>query len=93
MTTKGAISVGSNGRVKIYEDKPSLEPQRFNGFWCGFGFKKPAFKKAMAYMEQSTRNLKNKKICIESTPIFNSPIIKVEHFTDLGTWEVIKSQI
>ena len=41
-------------------------------------------------MEFSTLKLKGPKLNIEETDIFESSIIQVEYYEDLGTWEKIQ---
>lgn len=86
LTTKGCVQLDKNMRVLAYEDKPSDEISKFNGYWCSFAFKKEAFDKCIAFMEQSTLKRRQPELLIEQTPIFKSKAIEVEDFKDLGTW-------
>ena len=90
LKTKGCLRLNKSNLVVEYEDKPSEDLERFNGYWCGFAFRKNNFDKNIKYMEQSTLKLKGPKLKVEETDIFNSDIIKVEYFEDLGTWEKIQ---
>ena len=89
LMTKGCLQLTDNMAVLDYEDKPSNNITRFNGYWCAFAFKKAAFDECMSFMEQSTLKLKKHKIIIEQTSIFKSQAIEVEDYKDLGTWEEI----
>jgi NDP-sugar pyrophosphorylase family protein len=86
LTTKGCVQLDKNMRVIAYEDKPLDEISKFNGYWCSFAFKKEAFDKCIAFMEQSTLKRRQPELLIEQTPIFKSKAIEVEDFKDLGTW-------
>ena len=86
LTTKGCVQLDKNMRVLAYEDKPSDDISKFNGYWCSFAFKKEAFDKCIAFMEQSTLKRRQPELLIEQTPIFKSKAIEVEDFKDLGTW-------
>ena len=86
LTTKGCVQLDKNMRVLAYEDKPSDDISKFNGYWCSFAFKKGAFDKCIAFMEQSTLKRRQPELLIEQTPIFKSKAIEVEDFKDLGTW-------
>lgn len=86
LTTKGCVQLDKNMRVLAYEDKPSDDISKFNGYWCSFAFKKNAFDKCIAFMEQSTLKRRQPELLIEQTPIFKSKAIEVEDFKDLGTW-------
>ena len=89
LMTKGCVQLDENMRVLAYEDKPSDNIFKFNGYWCSFAFKKGVFDECIAFMEQSTLKLGQPKLLIEQTPIFKSKSIEVEDFKDLGTWEEI----
>ena len=89
LMTKGCVQLDENMRVLAYEDKPSDNIFKFNGYWCSFAFKKEAFDECIAFMEQSTLKLGQPKLLIEQTPIFKSKSIEVEDFKDLGTWDEI----
>ena len=86
LTTKGCVQLDENMRVLAYEDKPLDDISKFNGYWCSFAFKKEAFDKCIAFMEQSTLKRRQPELLIEQTPIFKSKAIEVEDFKDLGTW-------
>ena len=90
LKTKGCVRLNKDNLVIEYEDKPSKGLERFNGYWCGFAFRKNNFDKNIEYMEQSTLKLKGPKLNIEETDIFNSHVIQVEYYEDLGTWEKIQ---
>ena len=90
LKTKGCLRLNKSSLVIEYEDKPLTGLERFNGYWCGFGFRKNNFDKNIEYMEFSTLKLKGPKLNIEETDIFNSSIIQVEYYEDLGTWEKIQ---
>ena len=89
LRTKGCLRLDENLEVLSYEDKPSQNLSRFDGYWCSFTFKKQAFDKCIAFMEQSTLNTAKTNLQIENTPIFKSKVIKVEDYKDLGTWDEV----
>lgn len=89
LRTKGCVRLNENLEVLAYEDKPSNDISRFNGYWCSFAFKKQAFDDCISFMEQSTLNVENQNMQIENTPIFKSKVIEVRDYKDLGTWEEI----
>ena len=89
LMTKGCVQLDENMRVLAYEDKPSDNIFKFNGYWCSFAFKKGAFDECIAFMEQSTLNVEKSTVQIRDTPIFKSKAIQVEDYKDLGTWEEI----
>jgi UTP-glucose-1-phosphate uridylyltransferase len=89
LTTKGCLRLNENLEVLAYEDKPSDNLCRFDGYWCAFAFKKQAFDKCIGFMEQSTLNTAKPNLQIENTPIFKSKVIEVEDYKDLGTWDEI----
>lgn len=89
LTTKGCLQLGANMAVIDYEDKPSNNITRFNGYWCAFAFKKEIFDECISFMEQSTLKLEQPKIVIEQTSMFKSQAIEVEDYKDLGTWNEI----
>ena len=89
LMTKGCLQLDKNLRVLAYEDKPSDNIFKFNGYWCSFAFKKGAFDECIAFMEQSTLKRRQPELLIEQTPIFKSKAIEVEDFKDLGTWDEI----
>ena len=90
LKTKGCLRLNERNLVIEYEDKPSTDLERFNGYWCGFAFRKNNFDRNIAYMEHSTLNLKKPNCRVEETDIFNSNVIPVEYYEDLGTWEKIQ---
>lgn len=89
LNTKGCLQLDNEQRVLDYEDKPTQNMDRFNGYWCGFAFKKNVFDECISFMEQSTLKNEKRKKFIEQTNIFGSKTIQVEEFKDLGTWEEI----
>ncbi len=91
LATKGSIKLDEDNRVLEYEDKPNENIGNYDGYWCAFAFKKKAFKNCITFMEQSTLNYNKRKISIRDTPIFNSDVIEVENYKDLGTWEEIEN--
>ena len=90
LKTKGALSIDLEGKVVLYEDKPEQDFERFNAFWCSFAFRRRAFDDCISFMEKSTLNQRVNIDEIKSTPIFQSKGIKVDDYTDLGTWEEIR---
>jgi NDP-sugar pyrophosphorylase family protein len=86
LMTKGCVQLDGDMGVLAYEDKPSNNASKFDGYWCSFAFKKGAFDECIAFMEQSTLQLTTPKLLIEQTPIFKSKVIEVQDFNDLGTW-------
>jgi NDP-sugar pyrophosphorylase family protein len=89
LNTKGCLQLDSDKKVLDYEDKPTQNMSRFNGYWCAFAFKKDIFDECIKFMEQSTLKLEKPKTVIEQTKIFGSKAIQVEDYKDLGTWEEI----
>ena len=93
LKTKGCLSINSEGKVIVYEDKPEHNLERFNAFWCSFAFRMRAFDSAMAFMEKSTLRQRVNVDEIKNTPIFESKGIEVLDYIDLGTWEEIRKMI
>ncbi len=93
LKTKGALFVSEDNVVCKYEDKPNQGLSNFNAFWCAFAFKKEVFDICMRYMENSTLKNSTSSLKIEDTPIFNSTVIEVEDYVDLGTWDEIYRKI
>ena len=89
LKTKGCLQVDDNLRVLDYEDKPSENITKFNGYWCAFAFKKEVFHECITFMEQSTLKLIPPKNVIEQTSIYRSQVIQVDEYKDLGTWDEI----
>ena len=90
LRTKGCLVLNSSGRVIDYEDKPTEHVDRFNGYWCAFAFSHETFDASIAFMEQSTLKKNIPDQDIRKTSIFNSEIITVDAFEDLGTWSEIR---
>jgi len=89
LKTKGCLRLDESLRVLDYEDKPSENITKFNGYWCAFAFQKRVFDECIAFMEQSTLKLDHPKSIIEQTSIYRSQAIKVDDYKDLGTWDEI----
>ena len=89
LRTKGCLRLNEKLEVLAYEDKPSNDISRFNGYWCSFAFKKQAFDDCISFMEQSTLSVEKQNLQIENTPLFKSNAIEVEDYQDLGTWQEI----
>ena len=89
LNTKGCLQLDNDKKVVDYEDKPTQNMDKFNGYWCAFAFKKDVFDECIAFMEQSTLKLEKAKTVIQQTNIFGSKAIQVEDYKDLGTWEEI----
>lgn len=89
LNTKGCLKLDKNERVVDYEDKPSKNLDRFNGYWCAFAFKKEVFDECISLMEQSTLKIEKSKINIKDTLIFESKVINVKEYLDLGTWDEV----
>jgi len=89
LSSKGSLKLDDNLRVIDYEDKPSKNLSSYNGYWCGFAFKKEVFDDCISFMEQSTLKIQKPLQSIRETSIFNSEVIKVKEFKDLGTWQEI----
>jgi len=89
LSSKGSLELDDKLRVIDYEDKPSKNLSRFNGYWCGFAFKKEVFDNCISFMEQSTLKIQKSPQSIKETYIFNSEVIEVKEFKDLGTWKEI----
>jgi len=89
LNTKGCLQLDNDQKVVDYEDKPSQQMARFNGYWCAFAFKKEVFDECISFMEQSTLKLEKPYTVIEQTNIFGSKVIHVKDYKDLGTWEEV----
>ena len=89
LNTKGCLQLDYNQRVIDYEDKPLKNIDRFNGYWCAFAFKKDIFDECISFMEQSTLKYKKPKTNIQDTNIFESKVILVEDYKDLGSWDEV----
>ena len=89
LNTKGCLQLDYNQRVIDYEDKPLKNIARFNGYWCAFAFKKDIFDECISFMEQSTLKYNKPKTNIQDTSIFESKVILVEDYKDLGTWDEV----
>lgn len=90
LKTKGSLYVTEDHIVQLYEDKPEDDLERFNAFWCSFGFRKRNFDSAMNFMEKSTLRQRVLTDEIKNTPLYLSKGIEVEDYIDLGTWKEIK---
>lgn len=88
LKTKGALKL-KDGLVIDYEDKPKNNLHEYNGFWCALAFRKRNFHECMAFMEKSTLQ-QDDRLDIQETCIYNSKVIEVEEYYDLGTWDEIK---
>ena len=93
LRTKGSLHVNIQGMVELYEDKPELNLERFNSFWCSFAFRKRAFDQCISFMEKSTLRQRVNTNEIEATPIYQSKGIEVEDYIDLGTWPEIRKML
>ena len=91
LETKGCLHVDRHLRVLDYEDKPFAGLNKFNGYWCAFAFKKNVFDDCISFMEQSNLKTKKSKIKIGDTPLYNSKVIEVIDYKDLGTWGELKN--
>ena len=89
LNTKGCLKLDNNEKVVNYEDKPSKNIARFNGYWCAFAFKKEVFNECISLMEQSTLKIEKSKINIKDTHIYGSKVINVKDYIDLGTWDEV----
>ena len=89
LRTKGCLRLDEKMNVLAYEDKPLDNLSRFDGYWCAFAFKRQAFDKCIAFMEQTTLKVEKPSMQIESTPLFETTVIEVEDYKDLGTWDEI----
>lgn len=87
LSTKGCLKLNSKKQVIDYEDKPSQNFTRFDGYWCGFGFKKSVFDNCISFMEKSTLKIDDPKIDIRQTKLFGKKVIEIKDYKDLGTWE------
>lgn len=89
LRTKGCLKLTGDLRVVDYEDKPLENLNRFDGYWCAFAFHKDVFDKSISFMEKSTLKMETSNLAIEETNLFNSRVISVEDYKDLGTWDEI----
>ena len=90
LQTKGCLHVDRHLRVLAYEDKPAAGITKFNGYWCAFAFKKKVFDECISFMEHSTLKIEKAKTKIGDTPLYNSKVIEVAEYKDLGTWGELK---
>ena len=93
LKTKGALVVDKNNLITAYEDKPQINLEKFNAFWCAFGFRKRTFNQCISFMEKSTLKQKVTNEEIEGTPIYKSKGIPVQDYRDLGTWPEIRRML
>ena len=92
LSTKGALYIeGQN--VKLYEDKPVKNFDKFNAYWTSFAFKKHSFDSSINFMEKSTLKKYVNADDIKKTPIYNSKAIEVEEYIDLGTWPELRKML
>lgn len=90
LKTKGCLLVDENCIVEKYEDKPEINLNQYNAFWCAFAFRKRTFDSCISYMEKSTLKTKIDYDEIKKTPLYKSKGIEVRDYLDLGTWKEIR---
>ena len=90
LKTKGALKIDDKNLVKNYCDKPELNLESYNAFWCAFAFRRRTFDQCMNFMEKSTLKQKVNDVEIELTPIYGGKGIEVQDYIDLGTWSEIR---
>lgn len=93
LSTKGCLKLNSKKQVIDYEDKPSQNFSRFDGYWCGFGFKKATFDNCISFMEKSTLKIDDPKLDIEQTKLFGRKVIEIKDYEDLGTWDQLIKRV
>jgi len=93
LKTKGALVVDKNNLITAYEDKPQTDLEKFNAFWCAFGFRRRTFNQCISFMEKSTLKQKVTNEEIKGTPIYKSKGIPVQDYKDLGTWPEIRRML
>lgn len=93
LKTKGALVVDKNNLITAYEDKPLNDLEKFNAFWCAFGFRKRTFNQCISFMEKSTLKHQVTNDEIKGTPIYKSKGIPVQDYKDLGTWSEIRRML
>ena len=93
LKTKGALVVDKNNLITAYEDKPQTNLEKFNAFWCAFGFRRRTFNQCISFMEKSTLKQKVNDEEIKGTPIYKSKGIPVQDYRDLGTWPEIRRML
>lgn len=93
LKTKGALVVDKNNLITAYEDKPLNDLEKFNAFWCAFGFRKRTFNQCISFMEKSTLKYQVTNDEIKGTPIYKSKGIPVQDYRDLGTWSEIRRML
>ncbi len=92
LSTKGSLFI-ENNLVKLYEDKPTENYDRFNAYWTSFAFTKNNFDSAMNFMEKSTLKENVNINDVKNTPIYNCKGIEVEDYMDLGTWPELRRML
>ncbi len=90
LKTKGCIQLNEDKKVVFYEDKPKSGFEIFDGYWGGFAFNKNIFFESLNFMEKSTLKKSLNSNAIQKTKIYNSSVIEIEDYLDLGSWESIK---
>lgn len=90
LKTKGAVVV-DKGRIRGYEDKPTEQLEKFNGYWCSFGFTRYTCDNVLHFMEQTT--LKTNKGNFDLSDLNGAMAIAVEDYRDLGTWDEIRRML
>jgi len=93
LRTKGALTVDSDKKVQAYVDKPTVDVEQYNAYWCAFAFRRRAFNSCIDFMEKSTLRQTVDVDAIKSTPIYGSLAIPVLDYVDLGTWPEIRRVI
>lgn len=87
LKSRGCIKLDAHDRVINYVDKPRTAEVDFDGYWCGFGFRKSSFFNFIKLIEHSTLKRVGNAPDIKNTVIFESSITEIEDYKDLGTWE------
>jgi len=93
LRTKGCLSLNELDRVEAYYDKPQTGLERFNAYWCAFAFTPKIFDEALSFMELSTLRQSAPELSFGCPSLYNSEIIEVENFLDLGTWDQLRRYI
>lgn len=90
MLSKGCIEVNSDFKLISYADKPA-GVGKFNGVWCGIGFRKDAFESVIGVVESATFKSNDLLDLFNNSKMKNALCIPVEDFVDLGTWPDINA--
>ncbi len=84
----GALSVNNEGSVDEFCDKPRTAVDRYNAFWCSFGFRRRV---ASPVLQTFSRSVARESVSVEDMSAGRISAFWVDEYKDLGTWLSIKS--